>query len=148
MCLRQGNGTLRAGEWKATAEGTWEKVQTLWRGKAPLLGRGEEEGQATIENSLGPSMHACPPDRRELSTPSWHLHPACMDLALLTPLCAPGTHAQPAQIQSHLHRASPAHTLDCTKLQFDFPKFTEKEKHKHNGEAQKPFPVKATGELT
>ena len=124
------------------------RSKTCRRGKAPLLGRGEEEGQATIENSLGPSMHACPPDRRELSTPSWHLHPACMDLALLTPLCAPGTHAQPAQIQSHLHRASPAHTLDCTKLQFDFPKFTEKEKHKHNEEAQKPFPVKATGELT
>ena len=36
------------------AEGTREKVQTRRRGKAPLLGRGEEEGQAATENSLGP----------------------------------------------------------------------------------------------
>ena len=39
---------LRAGEWSATAEKTQEKVQTCRRGKAPLLGRGEEEGKATI----------------------------------------------------------------------------------------------------
>ena len=32
------SGTLRAGEWKAMEEGTWEKVQTHRRGKAPLLG--------------------------------------------------------------------------------------------------------------
>ena len=38
--------------------------------------------------------------------------------------------------------------LDCDKLQFCFPKFTEKEKHGHNEEAQKPFPLKATGEFT
>ena len=34
------------------AEGTQEKAQTRRRGKAPLLRRGEEEGQAAIGNSL------------------------------------------------------------------------------------------------
>ena len=38
---------LRAGEWKATAEETLEKVWTCRRGKAPLLQRGEEEGMTT-----------------------------------------------------------------------------------------------------
>ena len=38
--------------------------------------------------------------------------------------------------------------LDCAKLQFGFPKFTEKEKQKQDEEAQKPFPGKATGEFT
>ena len=38
--------------------------------------------------------------------------------------------------------------LDCAKLQFGFSKFTEKEKNKHDKEAQKPFPVKATGGFT
>ena len=42
----------------------------------------------------------------------------------------------------------PWRTLDCAKLQFGFPKYTEKEKHKQDEEAQKPFPVKATGEFT
>ena len=39
------------------AEGTQEKVWTCRRGKAPLLGRGEEEGWATIGNSLHLSVH-------------------------------------------------------------------------------------------
>ena len=39
------------------AEGTREKVQTSWRGKAPLLGRGEEEGWTAIGNSLHWSVH-------------------------------------------------------------------------------------------
>ena len=34
------------------------------------------------------------------------------------------------------------------RLQFGFSKLTEKEKHKQDEEAQKPFPVKATGEFT
>ena len=34
------------------AEGTLEKVWTHRRGKVPLLGRGEEEQQATIGNSM------------------------------------------------------------------------------------------------
>ena len=34
------------------AEGTPEKVQTCRRGKVPLLGRGEWEGWAAIDNSL------------------------------------------------------------------------------------------------
>ena len=41
------------------AEGTWETVQSHRRGKVPLLGRGEGEGQTTIGNSLCQSMHAC-----------------------------------------------------------------------------------------
>ena len=38
------------------AEGTQKKVWTRRRGKAALLGRGEEEGQAAIRNSLHWSM--------------------------------------------------------------------------------------------
>ena len=34
-----GSSSLRAGEWKAMAEGTLEKVQTHRRGKAPVSGR-------------------------------------------------------------------------------------------------------------
>ena len=52
------SGVLQAGEWKAMAEGTPEKVWTHRRGKAPLLGRGQEEGQTTIGNSLHPSVLA------------------------------------------------------------------------------------------
>ena len=46
-----------AKEGNTTAKGTQEKVRTCRRGKALLLGRGEEEGQATIGNSLHCSMH-------------------------------------------------------------------------------------------
>ena len=38
------------------AEGTQKKVWTCRREKAALLGRGEEEGQAAIRNSLHWSM--------------------------------------------------------------------------------------------
>ena len=69
--MGRGSNTLRAQEWKAMAEGTWEKAQSHRRGKAPMLGRGEEEEwQATIEKALGPSVHACPLDHRELNAPS------------------------------------------------------------------------------
>ena len=33
--------------------------------KVPVLGRGEEEGWATIEYSLHPNKHTCPPSSRE-----------------------------------------------------------------------------------
>ena len=47
-------------------EGTWEKVQTHRRDKAPLLGRGDEKGvTTTIENSLHPSMCALAPSITE-----------------------------------------------------------------------------------
>ena len=60
--MSSGSGTLMAGEWKAMEKGTWEKIQTHRRDKAPLLGRGEEKGQATtIENSLCPSLRALAP---------------------------------------------------------------------------------------
>ena len=45
---------LRAGDWKTTTEGTQEKVWTHRRDKAPVLGRGEEEGQSTIEYCCAP----------------------------------------------------------------------------------------------
>ena len=60
-----GSNTLRAGEWKATTEGTWEKIWTLRRDKVPVLGRREEEGLSAIEYSLHPSKHACLPASRE-----------------------------------------------------------------------------------
>ena len=56
-----GRNTLRAGEWKATSEGTWEKSWICRRDKAPMLGRGEEEGWATIEYSPHHSELTCPP---------------------------------------------------------------------------------------
>ena len=34
-----GSNMLRAGEWKVTTEGTWEKSWTRRRDKAPVLGR-------------------------------------------------------------------------------------------------------------
>ena len=48
-----------AKEGNNTAEGTQEKVWADRRGKAPLLGRGEEEEQPTIGNSL--SWSVCMP---------------------------------------------------------------------------------------
>ena len=45
-----------AKEGNAMAEGTQKKVWTHRKGKAPLLGRGEEEGWAAMENSLSQSM--------------------------------------------------------------------------------------------
>ena len=56
---------LRAGEWKATAKGTWGKSWTHRRDKAAVLGRGEEEGRATIEHSLSHSECSGPPASRE-----------------------------------------------------------------------------------
>ena len=67
-----GSNTLRAGEWKATTEGTWEKSWTHRRNKAPVLGRREEEGWATIEYSLHHREHTCPPASRKQCFP---VHP-------------------------------------------------------------------------
>ena len=57
------------------AEGIWGKVQTHRRDKVLLLGRGEEEGWASIENSLCPIVHACLPTRRGWRVPSVPPHP-------------------------------------------------------------------------
>ena len=127
--MGRGSGTLRAGEWKATAEGTREKFWTR-RDKAPLLGRGEEEEWDAIENSLCPSVCSCPPACRGQSIPS-----------ATPPLLWPDQHPRPWE-------AARWPALDCATVQFGFPKFTEKEKHKQEEEAQKPFLVKATGEFT
>ena len=129
-----GSGTLSAWERKAAAVGNWEKVWTHKRGKVPLLERGEKDRKAAIENSLGPSVHACPLDCRELelsipapsphpcrSSPagtlmcSWHPHPASMDPAPLAPSCSRSTCAQPVWIwpcqhpQVHLEPAPCPH---------------------------------------
>ena len=61
----------QAEEGNAMAEGTQEKVQTCRRGKAPLLGRGEEEGQAAIGNSLHWSV--CMPEVLECGVTLWRL---------------------------------------------------------------------------
>ena len=61
---------LRAGEWKAATKGTQEKVWTHRRDKVPVLGRGEEEGQATTQYTLCPSMSVCPPTSREQNFPA------------------------------------------------------------------------------
>ena len=63
---------LRAGEWKATSEGTWEKSRTHRRDKVPVLGRGVKEGWATIEYSLCHSELSCPLACRKLCFP---VHP-------------------------------------------------------------------------
>ena len=67
-----GSNTLRAGGWKATSEGTWEKSWICRRDKAPVLGRGEKEGWATIECSPHHSELTCPPAIRKLCFP---VHP-------------------------------------------------------------------------
>ena len=46
----------QAKEGNTTGEGTQEKVWIQKRGKSPLLGKGEEEGQDTIGNSCGVHM--------------------------------------------------------------------------------------------
>ena len=46
----------RAEKGMPPAEGTLEKVQTCRRGKAPLLGRGEEEELAALRNSMHQSI--------------------------------------------------------------------------------------------
>ena len=48
----KGCKVLRAGDWKATREGTQEKVWACRRDIAPLLGRGEQDVWATREYSL------------------------------------------------------------------------------------------------
>ena len=130
-------------------------------GQGAIVGKGRG-GVAGRHRKLLGSQCACLPtilQRAELSFPvpvprlhgssltstftcSQHPCPAPTDPAPLAPSCTPAAHALPAWSRpSQL-------ALDCAKLQFGFPKFTEKEKHKHDEEAQKPFPVKATGEFT
>ena len=147
------SGALWAGGWYAKG---WE-VESHSRGnpgegpepqKRPgaIVGWGEEGGQATIENSLHPNMSTCPLACKRVEH-SWHNSP----LLLWPEARAMDWHPQLIWLWAPM----PTHTellqwptLECAKLQFGFPKFTEKEKHKHNEEAQKPFPVKATGEFT
>ena len=58
MCHGQRSSTSQAWEWKARAEGTGEKVKTLRRGKAPLLGRERRGGADPYRKLLEPEpMH-------------------------------------------------------------------------------------------
>ena len=65
-----------AKEGNAMAERTLEKVQTHRRGKVPLLGRGLEEGWATIGNSLCWSMHKLKLTGLEGGAALWRLQAA------------------------------------------------------------------------
>ena len=64
-----GSSTLRAGGWKATSEGSWEKSWICRRDKAPVLGRGKEKGWATIEYSPHHSELTYLPAIRKLCFP-------------------------------------------------------------------------------
>ena len=64
-----GSNTLRAGEWKATSEGTWQNSWICKRDKAPVLGMGEEEGWAATEYSPHHSELTCLPAIRKLCFP-------------------------------------------------------------------------------
>ena len=70
------NGMLRAGEWKTTAEGTQEKVQTPRRGKAPF---GEDERRRGHRKLLVPKRAHVPTgsqraEHPRLSTPVARSH--------------------------------------------------------------------------
>ena len=77
IIVGRGTNTLRAGEWKVASEGTWEKSWICRRHKAPVLGRGEEEGWATIEYSPCHSKLTCPPAIRKLCFPVHPPSPYC-----------------------------------------------------------------------
>ena len=57
---------------ESTLEGTWEKSWICRRDKAPVLGRGAEEGWAAIEYSPHHRELTCPPAIRKLGFP---VHP-------------------------------------------------------------------------
>ena len=59
----------------------------------------------------------------------------------------------PCQIQIVTHPATKykgvlLHRNNLSRIQFGFPKLTEKEKFNQNEDAQEPFPIKRTGEFT
>ena len=47
---------LQAGEWNATTEGTWKKVQAYRRGKVPLIGTARGGAVDHHRNSLHPNV--------------------------------------------------------------------------------------------
>ena len=117
------------------------------------VGKGRGGGVAGHHRkSLGPQCACLPTGSQRAECSFQCLCSACAEPALLAPLSTPctmprlcgsgppaplhtaSTHTQPSWSQHHQT------TLDCAKLQFGgFPKFTEKEEHKHDEEAQKPF---------
>ena len=162
---------LRTGEWKATTEGTREKVQTHRRDKAPLLGRGGGRGhhrillepQRVLACQLAelsqcipsPPSHVpgqkLPTIHGGLAPPPFGRHrPSWLSVAGLlthrkcpTPVEQAAQHHQPSgrALQPRDTRVSPAQPRGVHLHH-------EKEKHKQDEEVQKPFPVKGAGELT
>ena len=94
--MGKGSNTLMGGEWNATTEGTREKAGTYRKDKAPLLGRGEEEGRAPKNTPCAPACTLalqlaesraflactclainCLPSRVDWLRDPWEARPAC-----------------------------------------------------------------------
>lgn len=110
----EGSSRLRAGEGKARAEGTKEKVLTHRRDKTPLLARGEEEGRATIGNSLCPSMRIFPPPGRKQSIPSATLQ-VCHYPGTCAHLCRADTLGPLLYMHSCMPTQNPLPDLPCSR---------------------------------
>ena len=67
----QESSSPQAWEWKATAEGTGEKVRTCRRGKAPLLGRQRGRGPDPHRKFLEPEP-VCVPVGSQRVGQFWH----------------------------------------------------------------------------
>ena len=104
-----GSNTLRAGEWKATTEGTWEKICTSRRDKVPVLGRGDarrEQQGAKRQHALITGTHTWSPRN------PWGLSVCCpfadkrqLSWARYTP--APGhRHSNSSRVRSQIHHLS------------------------------------------
>ena len=72
MCCEWRKQYVKGWGIESHTEGTWEKIWTHRRDKVPVLGRGEEEGQAAIEYFLSPSDHVFLTTSREQCFP---VHP-------------------------------------------------------------------------
>ena len=90
-----GSNTLRAGERKATSEGTWQKSWIHKRDKAPVLGRVEEKEWAVIEYSTHHSELTCPPAIRKLCFPVYPPSLTPCSCAGSETACHPGGLATP-----------------------------------------------------
>ena len=136
-------GQWYAKGWEVESHGrgnTGESLDPQER-QGTAVGKGRGGGVGHHRKLLGSQCAVLPTgsQRAELSFQAPAPMPSPHGSSLPAPLCTPGTCTLPSQ-------SRPCKTtLDCAKLKFGFPKFTEK--HKYNEEAQKPFPVKARGEF-
>ena len=127
---------LRAGEQKATSEGTWEKSWICRRDRAPVLGRKEGEGWAAIDCSPHHSPLTCLPAIRKLCFPV-HLplpHARAPDLRLL---------AIPEGWPHHLQKADHHRGLPCPGL----PSPPQSSTQHHQPPGKGPQPRKARTSL-